>query len=94
MAPEIIQEKPYDHKVDIWSIGIITYILLSGRPPFAGRTKKDIFNAILTGQLRFDHPIWAQVSDDAKDFIRKALIKDPASRADAKTLLEHQWLVK
>jgi serine/threonine protein kinase len=39
MAPEIIKEEPYDEKVDIWSVGVITYILLSGRPPFAGKSK-------------------------------------------------------
>lgn len=55
MAPEIILEKPYDHKVDIWSIGVITYILLSGRPPFKGRTKQEIFKSILQGELLFDH---------------------------------------
>lgn len=43
MAPEIIEEKKYDHRVDIWSAGVICYILLSGRPPFKGRTKQDIF---------------------------------------------------
>lgn len=51
MAPEIIQEKKYDHRVDIWSVGVIAYILLSGRPPFKGKTKKDIFQSILHSPL-------------------------------------------
>ena len=47
MAPEIIKEMKYDHRVDVWSTGVIAYILLSGRPPFKGRTKADIFQSIL-----------------------------------------------
>ena len=73
MAPEIIQEQPYNHKVDIWSIGVIAYILLSGRPPFKGRSKNEIFRSIMHASLNFDHPIWDKVSAEAKDFIIKAL---------------------
>jgi calcium-dependent protein kinase len=58
MAPEIIREEPYDEKVDIWSVGTIAYILLSGRPPFAGKSKPEIFSSITRGELQFKHPIW------------------------------------
>ncbi len=94
MAPEIIQEQPYDHKVDIWSIGVITYILLSGRPPFKGKSKNEIFRSILMGDISFEHPIWDKISPEVKDFILHALQKDPKKRADAKTLLDHPWLFK
>lgn len=47
MAPEIVNEKTYDLRVDVWSVGVIAYILLSGRPPFKGKTKQEIFNSIL-----------------------------------------------
>lgn len=94
MAPEIIKEQPYNHKVDIWSIGVITYILLSGRPPFKGRSKQEIFRSILHGELSFDHPIWDKISPEAKDFISKALDKDASKRADTKVLLDHPWLYK
>lgn len=70
MAPEIIQEKAYDQKVDIWSIGVIVYILLSGRPPFRGKTKHEIFRSILQHDLSFDHQIWEKISVEAKDFIK------------------------
>jgi serine/threonine protein kinase len=92
MAPEIIREEPYDEKVDIWSVGTIAYILLSGRPPFAGKSKPEIFNSITRGELQFKHPIWQQVSSEAKDFITKALHKDKAKRASAMELLSHPWI--
>ena len=76
MAPEIVREEKYDQKVDIWSVGIIAFILLSGRPPFRGKTKPEIFNSVLNTPLSFDHPIWEKISEEAKDFISKALEKD------------------
>jgi serine/threonine protein kinase len=69
MAPEIVKEVAYDNRVDIWSLGVITYILLSGRPPFKGRTKPDIFRSILYDELAFSADIWKKISPDAKDFI-------------------------
>lgn len=94
MAPEIIQEKKYDHRVDVWSTGVIAYILLSGRPPFKGRTKADIFNSIINHPLQFDHPIWDKISPEAKNFLKMALEKDYHKRATAKQLIEHEWLKK
>ncbi|CDW81372.1 protein kinase domain containing protein [Stylonychia lemnae] len=94
MAPEIIQEKQYDQRVDIWSIGVIVYILLSGRPPFRGKSKPEIFKSILHHDLSFDHEIWDKISQDAKDFIRLALQKDHTRRANAKDLLDHAWIIK
>ena len=73
---------------------MITYILLSGRPPFKGRSKNEIFRSIMQASLNFDHPIWDKISAEAKDFIIKALQQDPSKRADAKTLLDHPWLYK
>jgi serine/threonine protein kinase len=68
--------------------------LLSGRPPFKGRSKQEIFKSILSGDLSFDHPIWDKISPEAKDFINKALAKDTNKRADTKTLLDHPWLFR
>jgi calcium/calmodulin-dependent protein kinase I len=68
--------------------------LLSGRPPFRGKTKHDIFKSILQHELSFDHTIWEKVSVEAKDFIRLALQKDPSKRANAIDLLQHKWIEK
>lgn len=70
MAPEIIQERNYDYKVDVWSIGVITYILLCGRPPFKGRSKPEIFKSILHSEPSFDVAPWDRISNEAKDFIK------------------------
>lgn len=94
MAPEIIQEKNYDHKVDVWSIGVITYILLCGRPPFKGRSKPEIFKSIIHNEPLFDTQPWPRISEEAIDFIRMALIKDNHKRWDAKSLLSHPWIQK
>lgn len=92
MAPEIVREEKYDQKVDVWSMGVIAYILLCGRPPFRGRSKQEIFQSITLGELMFDHPIWEKVSGEAKDFIKKALAKDSNKRPNASELLDHAWI--
>ena len=94
MAPEIIQEKKYDNRVDIWSCGVITYILLSGRPPYVGAKKEEIFHSIEKGSLKFNHPIWERLSGESKDFIKSALERDFTKRPTALQLLEHPWIKK
>jgi calcium-dependent protein kinase len=71
---------------------VITYILLSGRPPFRGRTKPDIFKSILETPLNFDHPVWEKLSKESKEFIKLALEKDFLKRPTAAYLLDHPWL--
>ena len=92
MAPEIADEKEYSLKVDLWSVGVITYILLSGRPPFRGKSKEEIFQNVRTTDLSFDFTAFDKVSDNAKDFISRALQKDPELRATAEELLAHPWI--
>jgi len=69
MAPEIVDHKPYNNSVDIWSIGVITYIILSGKPPFSGPSKDDIFNSIRYNEPYFGGSTWGNLSDDAKNFV-------------------------
>ncbi|KAI6704517.1 hypothetical protein NL676_007479 [Syzygium grande] len=91
VAPEVLQRK-YGKEIDIWSAGVILYILLSGVPPFWAETEKGIFNAILQGEIDFVSDPWPSISDGAKDLIRKMLTQDPEKRITAAQVLEHPWL--
>lgn len=76
MAPEVLKKR-YDEKCDIWSIGVILYILLCGYPPFAGKNEESILEKVAVGEFNFDSEDWNEVSDEAKLFIRKMLVYDP-----------------
>jgi|TARA_B110000285_G_scaffold171945_1_gene192515 calcium/calmodulin-dependent protein kinase I len=75
MAPEIVNHMKYDSKVDIWSAGVVTYILLCGKPPFYGKTRNDVYNAIADQDLNLKLPEFQNVSELAKDFLRLCLTK-------------------
>ncbi|TDH68820.1 hypothetical protein CCR75_006668 [Bremia lactucae] len=92
VAPEILEGASYGKPVDIWSIGVITYILLCGYPPFHDESQPLLFKKIRLGQYYYDSPYWDDVSTDAKDFISNMLKVDPKDRASAKELLEHKWI--
>lgn len=68
IAPEVLN-KNYNNKCDIWSCGVLLYILLSGMPPFNGATDQDIMKKVRDGQFNFDDRVWQQISANAKDFI-------------------------
>jgi len=93
MAPEIIKSEDYNEKVDIWSTGIIAYILLSGRPPYGGKKKEDIYRSIKSGELSFNDPLWGKISKQAIDFIKAALNRNKNERPSAEALLDHPWIV-
>jgi calcium-dependent protein kinase len=90
MAPEVLKYS-YDSKCDIWSCGVIMYILLCGYPPFNGKNDKAIMNRILKGKFVFLPDDWKYVSSSAKKLIEKALVYEPSKRMDAKTFLEDEW---
>ncbi|GAB9465425.1 Camk/camk1 protein kinase [Globisporangium polare] len=92
VAPEILEGQAYGKGVDIWSIGVITYILLCGYPPFHDDNHNALFKKIKKGKFQFDSPYWDHVSDDAKDLISKMLMVNPAERATVGQLLEHRWV--
>ncbi|MBA0663333.1 hypothetical protein Goklo_003453 [Gossypium klotzschianum] len=91
VAPEILR-RSYGKEVDIWSAGIILYILLSGVPPFWAETEKGIFDAISEGKLDFESQPWPSISETAKDLVRKMLTKDPKKRLTSAQVLEHPWM--
>lgn len=90
VAPEVL-EGYYDAKCDVWSIGVIAYMLLSGEPPFTGRNEHQIFLAIRRGKVKFEEEYFGSVSDSAKDFICQCLTHDPTTRPSAAELLSHPW---
>jgi len=92
VAPEVLMCESYDKSVDMWGIGIITYILLAGYPPFYAENDTALFEKIMNAEYDFDDECWEDVSDLAKDFIRHLLVKDPNERYTAKEALKHSWL--
>ncbi|KAK7283759.1 hypothetical protein RIF29_13505 [Crotalaria pallida] len=93
MAPEVLK-RSYGKEIDIWSAGVILYILLCGVPPFWGQTGKGLFEAILEGEIDLDSASWPSISAAAKDLIRKMLTREPKKRITASDALEHPWMMK
>ncbi|CAB4306214.1 unnamed protein product [Prunus armeniaca] len=91
VAPEVLR-RSYGKEIDIWSAGVILYILLSGVPPFWAETERGIFDAILEGVIDFESQPWPSISDSAKDLVRKMLTQDPRKRITSAEVLEHPWL--
>jgi len=91
VAPEVLAGR-YNEKCDIWSCGVIAYILLSGYPPFGGDTDDEILQQVKRGTFAFPSPDWDHASPSAKDFISKMLTFDPRKRPSAEELLSHEWI--
>ncbi|XP_042490913.1 calcium-dependent protein kinase 20-like isoform X3 [Macadamia integrifolia] len=91
VAPEVLR-KHYGPECDVWSAGVIIYILLSGVPPFWDETEQGIFEQVLKGELDFVSDPWPSISDSAKDMVRKMLVRDPKKRLTAHEVLCHPWV--
>ncbi|XP_010453282.1 PREDICTED: calcium-dependent protein kinase 17 isoform X1 [Camelina sativa] len=91
IAPEVLKRK-YGPEADIWSIGVMLYILLCGVPPFWAESENGIFNAILRGHVDFSSDPWPSISPQAKDLVKKMLNSDPKQRLTAAQVLNHPWI--
>lgn len=93
VAPEILEGTPYGTKADMWSLGVIVYILLGGYPPFIEENQRDLFRKIRKGQYEFHEEYWSGVSREAKGLIRSLLTVDPKKRISADEALRNKWMV-
>ncbi|CAN6246548.1 unnamed protein product [Urochloa humidicola] len=91
VAPEVLRKR-YGPEADVWTAGVILYILLSGVPPFWAETQQGIFDAVLKGVIDFDSDPWPVISESAKDLIRRMLNPRPAERLTAHEVLCHPWI--
>ncbi|KAH0470668.1 hypothetical protein IEQ34_000391 [Dendrobium chrysotoxum] len=91
VAPEVLKRKSGPES-DVWSIGVITYILLCGRRPFWDKTEDGIFKEVLKNKPDFKRKPWPSISTSAKDFVQKLLVKDPRARLTAAQALSHPWV--
>ncbi|MFH4976433.1 hypothetical protein AB6A40_003142 [Gnathostoma spinigerum] len=92
VAPEVLQQKPYGKAVDVWSVGVIAYILLCGYPPFYDENDANLFAQIIRGEYEFDSPYWDEISESAKDFISHLMCCNPALRFTCSQALAHPWI--
>ena len=91
MAPEMLQNRPYDKSVDVWSAGIIMYILMSGSLPFFADNPIEFLEVVLYSEFTFPDAEWGAVSYTAKGLIRKMLIPDPRKRPTVDDILADPW---
>lgn len=91
VAPEVLRKR-YGPEADVWSAGVMVYILLSGVPPFWDETEQGIFDQVLHGDLDFSSDPWPSISESAKDLVRKMLVRDPKRRLTAHEVLCHPWV--
>ncbi|KAK5611770.1 hypothetical protein CRENBAI_010143 [Crenichthys baileyi] len=92
VAPEVINYEPVGIETDMWSIGVICFILLSGESPFQGNNDAETFSLVTAASFEFDPESFEDISDEAKDFIRSLLKKDRRSRLSCTEALSHSWM--
>jgi serine/threonine protein kinase len=91
VAPELLEDVGYDEKADIFSAGVILYVLLSGRPAFRGYNINEILTKNKKGEVEYPAKFWDKISDKAKDLVQLLLKKNPKERISAEEALNHPW---
>ena len=94
VAPEILKNQQYDKSVDVWSAGVILYILLCGYPPFYEENSAALYRQIKSGAYDYPPDQWNSVSDEAKNLIDSMLVVNPSERLTDAAVLEHPWMKK
>ncbi|KAI8994980.1 kinase-like domain-containing protein [Pilobolus umbonatus] len=92
VAPEVLLQTGYNKAVDLWSVGVILYTLLSGYTPFWGEDQASLFESIMSGQYEYDEEYWADISLSAKDLVDRLLTFNPSDRITAEEALKHPWI--
>jgi serine/threonine protein kinase len=93
VAPEVLNEDiPYDKRADLWSVGVSTYVLLAGYPPFQDDKVEELFDQIKRAEYQFHPEYWGGVSKDAQDFIRNLIVVDPRQRWSVEDALRSEWM--
>ncbi|NWU96099.1 MYLK2 kinase, partial [Upupa epops] len=92
LSPEVVNYEQVSYSTDMWSMGVITYMLLSGLSPFLGDNDTETLNNVLAANWYFDEETFENVSDEAKDFVSNLIIKEKSARMSAGQCLEHPWL--
>ena len=93
VAPEVLEQRPYNQSCDFWSVGVVLFILLSGGPPFYNPDQFEMFEKIKQAEYSFEALSWQGVSAEAKDLITKLLVANPAQRLTGEQIMAHPWIL-
>jgi len=94
MSPELIRGAAYSFGVDVWALGVVVFIILGGYTPFFGDDESQCERKVLLGSFEFHPDYWGNVSEEAKDLIRKMLTVDPKQRISLSDAIQHPWLTR
>ena len=92
MAPELITKDSHDKKIDMWSIGVMAYFILSGDIPFAGEDLNEIYVSIVKDDYEMPEEYWGKITPVGKSFVASLLNKDPEKRLSAEEAMNHPWI--